>query len=214
MISRFIVRMNQYISKQTYWRTGVVLTYQNDSNKALIKADIEDKKIFIWVDGNDKTKRNLLAIIRRDFEHIHNTIKGLKIFEKVPYKNVILDYQDLIDLENMHEEFITIPSLKEKVLVKTLLDGIESERKEIAKPEINKEIKPDNKAEEKTDYAQLLYAAITGAIIGFALIFLIGKLYYGMETNETLTILKETFSPFAQTYKELTNSEDEKENKK
>ncbi|MFI3219080.1 MAG: COR domain-containing protein [Methylococcales bacterium] len=123
VFSRFIVRLHEYISKQTYWRTGVVLAHEN--NKALIKADIEDKKIFVWVTGNTATRRVLLGIIRQHFDHIHKTIKGLEAKEKVPYKNVILDYQDLIDLEQMGEEYITIPRLKEKVKVKELLNGVD-----------------------------------------------------------------------------------------
>lgn len=90
MISRFIVRMNQYIFKQTYWRTGAVLSYQNDSNKALIKADIEDNKIYISVNGIPATRCEFLGIIRRDFEHIHSTIKGLKIEEKFHIKPHLL----------------------------------------------------------------------------------------------------------------------------
>lgn len=127
VFSRFIVRLHEYISQKTYWRTGVVLAHEN--NKALIKADIEDKKIFVWVDGNNKaTRRVLLGIIRQHFDHIHKTIKGLEAKEKVPYKNVILDYQDLIDLEQMGEENIIIPSLKEKVKVQELLAGVDNKK--------------------------------------------------------------------------------------
>ena len=43
IISRFIVRTHQMISKKTYWRSGVVLSHE--SNRALVKADREDKKI-------------------------------------------------------------------------------------------------------------------------------------------------------------------------
>ncbi len=123
VISRFIVRMNQYISKQTYWRTGVVLAYQNDSNKALIKADIEDKKIYISVNGAASTRREFLAIIRRDFEHINSTIKGLKVEEKIPYKTALIDYQHLLRLEKLGEEYTIPESLEERVLIKTLLAG-------------------------------------------------------------------------------------------
>ena len=117
VISRFIVRMSQYISKQTYWRTGVVLTYQNDNNKALIKADIEDRKIYISVNGNSNTRREFLAIIRRDFEHIHKTIKGLKIENKLVYKNVPLDYERFLMLEQKGIKEDLVESLGEMVNV-------------------------------------------------------------------------------------------------
>ncbi len=48
IISRFIVRMNAFIHK-TVWRSGVVL--KSGGNTALVKADTEDRKIYIWVSG-------------------------------------------------------------------------------------------------------------------------------------------------------------------
>ena len=45
IMSRFIVQMQKIISKKTYWHSGVVLVIEG--NKALIKSDTEDKKIFI-----------------------------------------------------------------------------------------------------------------------------------------------------------------------
>lgn len=49
VITRFIVRMNQKIDDGLVWRTGVVLKIGD--NHALVKADIEDKKITIAIDG-------------------------------------------------------------------------------------------------------------------------------------------------------------------
>ncbi len=49
VITRFIVRMNQKIDDGFVWRTGVVLKI--GENKALVKADIEDRKITIAIDG-------------------------------------------------------------------------------------------------------------------------------------------------------------------
>jgi len=124
VFSRFIVRLHEYISQSTYWRTGVVLTHEN--NKALIKADIEDKKIFIWVNGNQATRRVLLGIIRKEFKHIHSTIKGLDAKEKVPYKNVTIDYEHLLKLERMGETTIIPEGLEERVNVKELLNGVDN----------------------------------------------------------------------------------------
>jgi internalin A len=124
VFSRFIVRLHEYISKQTYWRTGVVLAHEN--NKALIKADLEDKKIFIWVTGNPATRRVLLGIIRKEFKHIHSTIKGLEAKEKVPYKNAVIDYQHLLDLEELEQDTFIPEGLKEKVSVKELLNGVDN----------------------------------------------------------------------------------------
>lgn len=128
IISRFIVRMHPYISRDTYWRTGVVL--KKGQNKALIKADLEDRKIFIYVAGNEHTRRNFLEIVRADFDRIHQTIPKIEAKEKVPlpgYENIVVDYGHLLDLEAMGEETLIPEGLKQRVSVKKLLDGIETE---------------------------------------------------------------------------------------
>jgi len=79
--SRFIVRMNTFIHK-TVWRSGVVL--KKDGNTALVKADMEDRKIYIWVSGAENTRRDFLSVIRAEFDAIHKTIIKIEATEKVP----------------------------------------------------------------------------------------------------------------------------------
>ncbi|HWS99153.1 MAG TPA: COR domain-containing protein [Pyrinomonadaceae bacterium] len=129
VISRFIVRMHQYISKNTLWRTGVVL--RNNLNKAFVKADIEDKKIFIWVGGPADSRRRFLEVIRSNFDAIHKTIPGIAVDEKVPlptHPDIAADYKHLLRLE-IKGIYQWIPEgLEDEVDVKRLLDGIETEQ--------------------------------------------------------------------------------------
>jgi internalin A len=132
IISRFIVRMNHYIHKSTYWRSGVVLA--KEGNLALVKADREDKIIKIRVSGKADTRRNLLTAIRSQFDYIHKTIPGIVPIEKVPliaHPEIILDYQELLGLEVMGEKDAVIGKLKQRIPLKQLLDGIELQRKRI-----------------------------------------------------------------------------------
>ncbi|MBE7549636.1 MAG: GTP-binding protein [Anaerolineales bacterium] len=125
VISRFIVRMNHLIHRNIYWRNGVVLVHEG--NTALIKADREDLKIYIWVGGPESGRRRFLAIIRAEFEAIHRTIPGLEVGEKVPlldHPEVVVDYQHLRDLEEMGEISFVPPGLKQKVYVRELLDSV------------------------------------------------------------------------------------------
>jgi len=85
IISRFIVRMNAFIHKNTIWRSGVVL--KRGDNTALVKADTEDRKIYIWVGGKEDTRRDLLVMIRGEFDAIHKTIVKIEATEKVPLPN-------------------------------------------------------------------------------------------------------------------------------
>ena len=137
IISRFIVRMHHYADKKTWWRSGIVLKHRE--NRALVKSDREDKKMFIWISGSQPTRRELLAMIRSQFDAIHDTIKGIIAEEKVPLPerpDVVMDYQDLLDMEAAGEETFFAPKLKTKLNVKELLDGVE--------PEVNRRQRQEN----------------------------------------------------------------------
>ncbi len=138
VITRFIVRMNQKIDHNFVWRTGVVLKI--GENLALVKADIEDRKITIAIDGLEHTRRDALSAIRYQLDEIHNSIKGLEPQKRVPIQEAPnaepLDYDYLLQLER--DGFDELP-VKDgnrlvKVDVRKLLSGIESEsqRKESA----------------------------------------------------------------------------------
>jgi hypothetical protein len=58
------------------------------NNTALVKADTEDKKIYIWVNGKEDMRRDFLSAIRMEFDAIHKTIAKIEAIEKVPLPNV------------------------------------------------------------------------------------------------------------------------------
>ena len=134
IISRFIVRMHPFIHQHTVWRAGVVLksgdSVPEGGNLALVKADYEDKKIFIRVTGERETRRDALAMVRGTLDAIHKTITGLDAAPKVPhpdYPELVLDYDELIEFEKQG-----IDSFPRKVGpqvvtvdVRQLLDGVE-----------------------------------------------------------------------------------------
>ncbi|BAY08890.1 leucine-rich repeat domain-containing protein [Calothrix sp. NIES-2098] len=133
IISRFIVITHEKIHNQIYWRSGVMLRYQEHNeiyNIARIKADPEDKKIFITISGRKETRRLFLGILRDVFNKIHKSLPNLEITEWVPvpgYPNhPPLDYQELLGLEAMGESTVPIGKLKLKLDLRQLLDGYES----------------------------------------------------------------------------------------
>ncbi len=132
VITRFIVRMNQKIDDGFAWRTGVVLKI--GENKALVKADIEDRKITIAIDGVEHTRRDALSAIRFQLNEIHASIKGLDAQKRVPIPEApnaeSLDYDYLLQLERDGE--LEILPVKDgnrlvKVNVRKLLSGVVSE---------------------------------------------------------------------------------------
>ena len=133
IISRFIVNEHDRIHNQTYWRSGVMLQYQENKeiyNIARVKSDPEDKKIFIAISGRKETRRLFLGILRDTFKRIHNTLPNLEITEWVPVPNYPdhppLDYQELLGLESMGIQEYPIGKLKINIKIRELLDGYES----------------------------------------------------------------------------------------
>ncbi|AVH65137.1 leucine-rich repeat domain-containing protein [Nostoc sp. 'Peltigera membranacea cyanobiont' N6] len=133
IISRFIVNTHEKIHNQIYWRSGVMLQYQENNeiyNIARIKADPEDKKIFITISDRKETRRLFLGILRDVFQKIHKSLPNLEITEWVPVPNYPnhppLDYQELLGLERMRVVEYPIGKLNININIRQLLDGYES----------------------------------------------------------------------------------------
>ncbi|MEH1951714.1 MAG: hypothetical protein V7K77_32895 [Nostoc sp.] len=133
-----------------------MLQYQENNeiyNIARIKADPEDKKIFITISKRKETRRLFLGILRDVFQKIHKSLPNLEITEWVPVPNhpnhPPLDYQELLGLESMGESIITIGKLKLKLDLRQLLDGYESVESR------RKSQKADNDLDDNTAYKDM-----------------------------------------------------------
>ncbi|WP_411729369.1 COR domain-containing protein [Pseudanabaena sp. UWO311] len=133
IISRFIVLTHEKIHNQIYWRSGVMLHYKENNeiyNITRIKADSEDKKIFITISGRKETRRLFLGILRDTFKRIHSSLPNLEITKWVPVPNHLqhppLDYQELLGLEAMGIQDYPIGKLNITINIRQLLDGYES----------------------------------------------------------------------------------------
>lgn len=128
VISRFIVRMNQFITGPHYWKNGVfVESGDGEKNSAKIKADMVDRKIFISVGGKEQTRRSFLAVIRSAFDEINSNFK-IEIKQMIPvpgFPQVLVSYKELLVHEEMNEPEIVIPERRKKFPVRELLDGVE-----------------------------------------------------------------------------------------
>jgi internalin A len=82
LLPRFIVRSRALNKNLPRWRTGVVLAW--DGNRAVVKADVQDRRVSIAITGPLAGRRRLLAVIRADLEHIHRSIAKLQATEQVP----------------------------------------------------------------------------------------------------------------------------------
>jgi small GTP-binding protein len=153
VISRFIVRMNQYIAESNYWKNGVFLESGNgEKNLAKIKADMVDRRIFISVTGKEQTRRAFLAVIRSAFDEINSNFK-IEIEQKIPvpgFPQVLVSYKDLLAYEEMNEGQIFIPELRKRFPVPELLDGVEDLSVRIERRESESKSKRSIKEPEET----------------------------------------------------------------
>ncbi|MGB3299126.1 MAG: COR domain-containing protein, partial [Phormidesmis sp.] len=140
ILSRFIVLTHEDIYEHTYWRSGVMLHYQEGSetyNIARVKADPEDKKIFIAISGKASTRRTFLAMLRKTFSKIHSSFANPEVTEWVPVPNhpdhPPLDYQELLGLERMGDRELSIGKLGIRVNIRKLLDGYETPEARVQK---------------------------------------------------------------------------------
>jgi len=130
LVPRFIVRTHTLSEGLPRWRTGVITEFEGC--RALVKADLQDKKVFIRVKGPQSSRRRLLAVIRSDFERIHRDIRNLQPREMVPvpdYPDVVVSYEKLLAMER--EQIRRFPEYADgkviEVNVQDLLNGVDLE---------------------------------------------------------------------------------------
>jgi hypothetical protein len=122
--------MHGVIPTETYWRTGVILSFST-GNRTYIKADLADAKIFIRIDGNLNTRRSSLAAIRNTFESIHRSISALEVDQRVPLPDnpkVTVPYDHLCNLERDGNLYFIPYGTRQSYEVRSLLEGIEERR--------------------------------------------------------------------------------------
>ena len=134
IITRFIVRTHEDLEKkpngiQVCWREGAVL--KREGARAFVKQWTNDKSIEIRVDGEDKSKRELLSIIRYHFDNINKSIKKVKITKEIPCScslNCVKkwEYKDLLELEKESIDNAFCEKGKKPIFVSDLLDGYET----------------------------------------------------------------------------------------
>ncbi len=127
VITRFIVRMNEFID-ELVWRSGVAL--KEGGSTALVKADIEERKAYIWVGGEEHRRHDFLSKIRGQFDAIHKTISKLEVKEMVPVPGhpeaEPVDYDLLLQMDHNNVEVYPVLSNGKMIIVKVreMLNGV------------------------------------------------------------------------------------------
>ena len=129
VMPRFIVKMHKDIKDNLRWRTGVILENVTFNSTAVIKADENDKKIYIFVDG--KQKRDYFSVILHKLREINKDF-GKIATERVPLPDepeITVSYEHLIRLERKGVKTYFPDGSENEYYVKKLLGTVFVENK-------------------------------------------------------------------------------------
>jgi hypothetical protein len=133
IITRFISRMYYLIKDDHFWKNGVELRFEDST--AFILSELLNRRIKISVTGSCKSE--LLAIIRNDFEHIHQTFnmeKDTHYDEMIPCtcstcikleKTHLFKYETIKKFSAKGLQTTHCPISVEEVVIDKLLKGFE-----------------------------------------------------------------------------------------
>ncbi len=188
IMPRLIVRLHKDILSNLRWRSGFVLYYEKTKSKAIIKADVNDKRIYISVNGNQK--RDYFSYIRHTIRDINSSFKNLKVNEWIPIsddQNTTIEYQELVGLEQMGEETIKIGKTRKEYFVKNLLAGIENpeDRDKFSNPRGTPVYESDPKRKEFINTRTLFLKKISK--IASIIILILGVIWTSIQIFESNT---------------------------
>jgi len=135
LLPRFIVQTHIHSEGNPLfrWRTGVVL--ERDGCRAIVRADVRERRVDIHILGIEPLRRALLAIIREKFDEQHRDLKGLRVDERVPVpgqkdatgNDITVSYRHLLELEEDGIDSMRPEGVRFDVSVSELLTGVEDD---------------------------------------------------------------------------------------
>ncbi|MGX9727285.1 MAG: COR domain-containing protein [Candidatus Electronema sp. VV] len=109
-ITQFIVACYQQIDGEKRWRSGVVI--KDGGCTAIVRRSFRDEHIEIEVAGAEKQRRSSLHFILNIFARLHQPYVephgNLKVAREIPYKEVWLNYDHLLKLEQHGKPYLVV----------------------------------------------------------------------------------------------------------
>ena len=135
VMTKFIVSASQYLvtknGNKQCWRKGAYL--QHNAAYALIRLfdDLSERYIQIEVSGgDDRSKRELLSIVRTKIDEINGRYRKIKITQRIPCCcsencQFLFDYNTLLTAERKGKKTVECHHSLDDVQISKLLDGVE-----------------------------------------------------------------------------------------
>ncbi|MGR0481924.1 MAG: COR domain-containing protein [Candidatus Electronema sp. V4] len=125
VMPRFIVKRHHEIKDKLRWRSGVVLQNPMLEATAVVKVDVEARRVHIAVTG--KERKVFLALIWLSLREINSGFAGLKVNELIPMPDdadITEDYETLLNYAEQGLEKIIPKGTKKAYSVRELLAGV------------------------------------------------------------------------------------------
>ncbi|MEL6845436.1 MAG: COR domain-containing protein, partial [Bacteroidota bacterium] len=130
IMTRFIVKMHESIEGDLRWRSGVVLNTKRF--RAKIYRGFAEHHINLEIHGPKEQRRGYLETLWHQFAELHQSFKGLKPKQLVPYTHqgqaVWLNYEHLLKYEENERPYFH-PELEIDIPVSEVLDGYSNRRR-------------------------------------------------------------------------------------
>lgn len=161
IMPRPIVKMNKDIKQNLRWRTGIVLEDKAFKSSAVVKADNDAKKIYIYVTGEQR--RDYFSVILFNLRELNHSFEKLKFKEKVPLPDdplVTVGYDHLITLEKEGEDRFIPEGSDKRYYVNDLLGTIH--KKKVSEEELQQILKKvEEQPADKENFIDLMKDVIT-----------------------------------------------------
>ncbi len=178
---RFMVKVHRDIKAETCWRTGVLLEDQRSGAQALVKADIEARRINIWVNGAQR--REYLHYLRYTLADINSGFEKLAVSERIPMPDDpqrTADYQTLLNYAEHGVDVYFAEGSKKRYSVHELLGLVQpKDRDELA--ELVQKVR--EKSDEKLSTTGLLNELVEPKISLFGITFDLSSLFEGIRSK-------------------------------
>lgn len=102
LLPRFITRTHTMSEPGERWLTGVVLRWEGA--RALVRADKQEREVLVQVFGETEKRRRLLAVIRENFDRIHDEMREFKPTEWVAVEGHAEEWVSYRELEGLEQQ--------------------------------------------------------------------------------------------------------------
>jgi hypothetical protein len=131
IMPRFLVKRHSQIKGCLCWRTGVVLEDKESGTEAVVKADQEARRIYLWTNG--PRRKEFLTFLWFSLRAINDSFEKLKVSERIhmpddPERTA--EYETLLNLAEAGSDIFIPDGSQKKYSVKELLGLVEPSRKD------------------------------------------------------------------------------------